>query len=358
VGSRAAARWAFVTDAPIRPPRLRPGDTVAVVSTSWGGPSVIPHVFDHGVDVLRRVFGLEVREMPTARMTPEELVADPRRRADDLNAAFADPSIKGIFVSIGGVESVRILPFLDASVALANPKILLGFSDSTTQLAFYNQAGLVTFNGPAVMAGFAQIEAFPGAVEHVRSVLFEPSDSLEYSPFMEWVDGYRDWTDHSNAGAVGERRAHEGWRWLQGSSMAEGQLFGGCADVLEMVKGTEFWPDRSFWDGRLLFLETSEDVPPPERVSYWLRNYGMQGVFDRVSALLIGRPRDYDDAAKARLDDLAVKVVAGEFGRTDLPIVSNLDFGHTDPQWVLPLGVLASVDPVRRSIRLLEPAVT
>jgi muramoyltetrapeptide carboxypeptidase LdcA involved in peptidoglycan recycling len=145
---------------------------------------------------------------------------------------------------------------------------------------------------------------------------------------------------------------------LQGASPAEGRLFGGCFEVLEMMKGTRFWPAPGFWDGRILFFETSEDVPPPDTVSYWLRNYGMQGVFDRVSALLVGRPRDYDDAAKARLDELIVRVVAGEFGRPDLPIVSNLDFGHTDPQWILPLGVLATVDPVGRSIRLLEPAVT
>ena len=342
---------------PVLPPRLRPGDTVAVVATSWGGPSVFPHVFERGLDVLRRVFDFEVREMPSARRAARELGADPRARADDLNAAFADPSVRAIVSSIGGVDSVRILPFLDPSLALANPKVLLGYSDTTTQLAFYNVAGLVTFNGPAVMAGFAQIEAFQGAVDHVRSLLFEPAPTYEYRPFAEWVDGYRDWRDPSNAGAVGELRAHDGWRWLQGSGVARGRLFGGCGEVLEMLKGTEFWPEPSCWDGRLFFIETSEDAPTPDTVSYWLRNYGMQGVFERISGLLVGRARDYSDEAKARLDELVVRVVAEEFGRPDLPIVSNLDFGHTDPQWVLPLGVLAEVDADAHTIRLLEPAV-
>lgn len=347
-----------MTEAPIRPPRLRPGDTIAIVSTSWGGPHVFPHVFDKGVDVLSRVFELDVREMPTTRMSPRDLGADPQARARDLNAAFADPSIRAIVASIGGVDSVRILPFLDEAVALANPKVMLGYSDTSTQLAFYNRAGLVTFNGPSVMAGFAQIEALPGAAEHVRKVIFEPTPTLEYRPFDTWVDGYRDWRERENAGAVGDGRAHDGWRWLQGSGRAEGRLFGGCGEVLEMLKGTRFWPEASFWDRRILFLETSEDAPAPETVGYWLRNYGMQGVFDRVSALLVGRARDYDAAAKAELDEMVVRVVAGEFGRPDLPIVTNLDFGHTDPQWVMPLGVLAEVDPSRRSIRLLEPAVT
>ena len=124
-----------------------------------------------------------------------------------------------------------------------------------------------------------------------------------------------------------------------------------------MMKGTRFWPAPEFWDGRILFLETSEDVPAPETVGYWLRNYGMQGIFDRVSAVLIGRARSYSDEAKAELDEMVVRVVAREFGQPELPVVSNLDFGHTDPQWLLPLGVLAEVDIDARLFRLLEPAV-
>jgi len=355
--SEGSSPVAAVVAAPLIPLRLHAGDTVAVVSTSWGGPSVFPHVFERGLDVLRRRFGLNVREMPSARRAARELDADPRARADDMNAAFADPSVRAIVSSIGGVDSVRILPFLDPSVALANPKVLIGYSDTSTQLAFYNLAGLVTFNGPAVMAGFAQIEAFPGAIDHVRSLLFEPAPTYEYGPFASWVDGYANWSDPANAGAVGEVRAHDGWRWLQGAGVARGRLFGGCGEVLEMMKGTRFWPVPSFWDGRLFFIETSEDAPTPDTVSYWLRNYGMQGVFDRISGLLVGRARGYSDEAKARLDELVVRVVADQFGRPDLPIVSNLDFGHTDPQWVLPLGVLAEVDAGARTIRLLEPAV-
>jgi muramoyltetrapeptide carboxypeptidase LdcA involved in peptidoglycan recycling len=347
-----------VSDAPARPPRLHPGDAVAVVATSWGGPTAIPHVYERGVDVLRRVFQLDVREMPTVRLAPAELRADPRARAADLNAAFADPSIRAIFVAIGGDDAVRILPFLEPSLALEDPKILFGFSDTVTQLVFYERAGLVTFNGPSVMAGLAQIEAFPGAAEHIRSVLFEPTPTLDYRPFTTWVDGYANWSDPANAGAVGRLRDHDGWHWLQGSGRAAGRLFGGCGEVLEMLKATRFWPEPSSWDGGIFYIETSEDAPTPETVSYWLRNYGMQGVFDRIRALLVGRARGYPDADKARLDELIVSVVAGEFGRPDLPIVTNLDFGHTDPQWVLPLGVLAEVDTDARTIRLLEPAVT
>jgi muramoyltetrapeptide carboxypeptidase LdcA involved in peptidoglycan recycling len=342
----------------LKPARLRAGDCVAVVSTSWGGPGVFPHVFDRGLDTLQRVFGLTIRELPTARLAPAELGSNPRRRADDLNAAFADPEIKAIVMSIGGTDSIRILDHLDPSLAVASPKIVLGFSDSTTQLSFYNQAGLVTFNGPSVMAGFAQLEQFPGHADHVRAMLFEPAATYDYRPSADWTDSSPDWSDPANAGGVGERRPHDGWRWLQGRGRVEGRLFGGCADVLEMVKGTRFWPTPDFWQDRILFLETSEDKPSPSQVGYWLRNYGVQGVFDRVSAILVGRARGYTNEEKAELDETLIRIVAGEFGAGALPIVSNLDFGHTDPQWILPLGIRAEVDVDARRLRLLEPAVT
>jgi muramoyltetrapeptide carboxypeptidase LdcA involved in peptidoglycan recycling len=77
-----------------------------------------------------------------------------------------------------------------------------------------------------------------------------------------------------------------------------------------------------------------------------------------VSAVLVGRARDYSDAEKAELDEMVVRVVAREFGATGLPIVTNLDFGHTDPQWILPLGIRAEIDTQAGTFRLLEPAVT
>ena len=105
---------------------------------------------------------------------------------------------------------------------------------------------------------------------------------------------------------------------------------------------------------RILFLETSEDKPTVDQVKYWLFNYGVQGVFTQLSALLIGRARGYTDDEKAELDDMILGVVADEFGARDLTIVTNMDFGHTDPQWILPLGVQASVDCAARSFVLLE----
>ncbi len=341
---------------PVRPARLKLGDTVAIVSTSWGGPHLFPQVFDAGVEALEQL-GLVVHLMPTVRRSAQELRADPRGRAADLNDAFADPGIAAIFASIGGDDSARILPHLEPDTIRANPKILMGYSDTSTQLLFAHQLDLVTFNGPSVMAGFAQSRWFPGLEAHIRALLFDPTPTYDYQPFADWVDRYADWDTTDDPSAVGQRRPHDGWHWINGTEPARGALVGGCIEVLEFIKGSQYWPAANWWTDRILFLETSEDVPSVQQIRYWLFNYGVQGIFERISGLMVGRARGYTDQRKRELDDTIRAVVVDEFGATNLPIVTNMDFGHTDPQWILPLGVVAELDPTSNTFRLLEPAV-
>lgn len=342
----------------VKPQRLRTGDTVAVVSTSWGGAHVYPHVFDQGLAVLKDRFGLRIKEYSTTRMSPSELVANPQQRAADLNAAFADQSVSAVIASIGGDDSARILRYLDSDVIRANPKILLGYSDTSTQLMFCHNLGLVTFNGPSVMAGFAQLLNFPEAEAHVRKMLFEPDDMFSYEPFPQWTNGYAKWKEPDNAGRVDKLHSHDGWHWLNGSGVRSGRLFGGCFEVLEIMKGTRHWPAAEFWRDRIIFLETSEENLPISQVRHWLFNYGIQGVFDQAAGLLIGRARNYTTDKKAELDQVILDTVVHQFGARDLPIITNMDFGHTDPQWILPLGISAELDCEQKTFGLLEAAVS
>ena len=315
-----------------------------------------PKVYQHGLATLRDVFGLEVVEYPSARFTADEAWRNPEARAADLNDAFSDASIAAIVTVIGGDDSVRIIPYLDIEAALAHPKVLLGYSDSTTQLLTYAAAGLVTFNGPAVMAGLAQLRNLPGLEQHIRSILFEPTETFDYRPYGYRVGDAPDWADQAGD-QTGDVLPDDGWRWLQGSEPRSGALTGGCIEVLDMMVGTPSWPEPGFFDGRILFLETSEDVPTPSQVGYWLRNYGAQGILGRLSGLAFGRPRGYTPEQTAQLDRIIVERLA-EWNATDIPVLAGADFGHTDPQWILPHNVLAELDPAADRFRLLEPAVS
>lgn len=132
--------------------------------------------------------------------------------------------------------------------------------------------------------------------------------------------------------------------------IAEGPLLGGCLESLEHLRGTRFWPD---WRGSLLFLESSEEKPSPERWDSLLMDYENMGVFEQIAGLLIGRPYGYDDAKKTALREVVSERTAA-FG---FPVLADLDFGHTSPHLTLPLGVRARLDATRRELSLVEAAV-
>jgi len=134
---------------------------------------------------------------------------------------------------------------------------------------------------------------------------------------------------------------------------------GGCADVLEDLKGTAWWPPLEMWEGAIVFLETSQELPPPKLLRSWLRNYGSQGILQRISGLLVGRPygenlvaRDYQE-----YDRMILQVVREEQGLETLPVVTGMDFGHTEPMCVLPQGVQARIDCQRQILEVMEAAV-
>ena len=157
----------------IKPKKLNPGDKIATVSLSWGGPSVFPHRYQAGVQQLKDEFDLQVVEMPHTLRDADWLARNPGARADDLMQAFADPSIKGVFATIGGDDSIRLLPFLDLNIIRNNPKIFLGYSDNTISHLVCYRAGLVSFYGPSIMLEFAENTGmFPYVVQSLRKTLF------------------------------------------------------------------------------------------------------------------------------------------------------------------------------------------
>ena len=170
-------------DMMIKAGKLRPGDKVAAVSLSWGGPGTFPQRYRAGVTQLEAEFGLQVIEMPNTLREADWLARNPRARADDLMAAFEDPAIKGIISTIGGEDSIRIAPYLDLDVIRENPKVFLGYSDTTVSHLACFKAGLVTFYGPAIMAGFAENGGmFTYMVDSVYKTIFNSGPIGEIQP--------------------------------------------------------------------------------------------------------------------------------------------------------------------------------
>ncbi len=336
--------------------RLKKGSKIAIVTPSNGLAYHFPELFEKGLENLRTQFGFEVVVMPHARKSIQELYENPKLRADDINDAFRDESIDGIICTIGGYESVRILKYLDKETISSNPKMIMGFSDSTSFLTYINQMGLITLYGPSVLAGLAQLENLPKThLKHMRDILFEDVYPYEYKPYDLYSQKYKDWNNPNTLGEIEEEFENKnGHQWLQGQGITSGTLWGGCIEVLETLKGTEYWPEVDFFSDKVLFLESSEEKPSPMQFGYMLRNYGTQNILRRIKGLIIGRPKDYSEEEKIELKEIILNIINFENDLKELPIIMNFDFGHTDPKLLMPLGGQVPLDCFDKRIVLDE----
>jgi muramoyltetrapeptide carboxypeptidase LdcA involved in peptidoglycan recycling len=342
----------------IKPQKLSPGDKIATVSLSWGGPAVFPQRYQVGVQQLKDKFGLQVVEMPHTLKDADWLSRNPRARADDFMQAFFDSSIKGIFATIGGDDSIRLLPFIDLNMIRDNPKVFLGYSDTTISHLVCYKAGLTSFYGPSIMLEFAENGGiFPYVVQSLRKTLFSSHVIGEVNPEIDgWTAERLDWADPANQQVKRTLNPSTGWRFLQGHGVHRGHLMGGCLEVLDWARGTAIFPAN--WQDAILFLETSEEAPPPETVKRILRVFASLRILSKLSGILFGRPGGEVPVEKFKEYDKAIlQVVNQEEGLTDLPIITQMDFGHTSPIFVLPYGVQAEIDVDGKRFSILENAV-
>jgi len=159
----------------------------------------------------------------------------------------------------------------------------------------------------------------------------------------------------NNTWKIKERVNNEWWKILQWNEKFSWKLFGGCTQVMEFLKWTIYYPKEDFWNDKILFLEIAEDEwVQINQIKWTLRNYAVAWIFNKISWLLIWRARDYSPEDKITLDQTILNVISWEFWITNLPIITNLDFWHTDPQWILPLWIEAEFNIRNNSFRLLE----
>src|SRR6266700_2209538 len=345
---------------PLRKPRrLMRGDRVAVVTPSWGGPAIFPSRYEAGKRFLADRFGLKVVETPHALAEPGWLYQNPAARADDLMQAFIDPTIKGIVASIGGDDAVRLIPYVDLAVIRDNPKLFVGYSDPTVIHFGCLKAGLATLHGPTVMSGFAENAGMsPLSVTSFYRGAFETRAIGELPANAEgWTVEHLPWKDPANQNTPRRRTPSDGIKRLRGTGCARGHLIGGCAEVLEMLKGTPWWPPLSYWDDAILFYETSEEAPSDGSVLRWLRNFAAQGILSRLAGLVLARPGGQMEEERRASQKTTVLRALDEAGLPDLPVLADLDFGHTDPILTLPYGAIAEIDCDAVTLRILEAAV-
>lgn len=349
-------KWGEKMQKLVKPQRLSRGDKVAAVSLSWGGAGDKDLLwrFNLGKKRLQELFGLEVIEMPNTLKGSDYLYHHPEKRAEDLMRAFSDPSIKAVFSCIGGDESIRMLPYIDFDIIKNNPKIFIGYSDTTVTHFICLKANLSSFYGASILAELAEnMKVFDYTVHWLEKVLFDASTIGLIPAAEKWTGERIEWLE-CNTSIAKTMVRNQGYEFLQGSGVARGRLIGGCIEVMEMMKGTALWPSMDMFEDAVLFFETSEDKPEPTYLEYWLRNYGSQGILQKAKAVIFGKP--YQEKYYNEYKDSIMKIVS-ELGLNNLPIIYNMSFGHNEPMICLPYGAMAEIDCEKKTFSILESGV-
>ncbi len=335
-------------------PKLVPGDRVAILSPAFAAPAVAPALHEQAMRRLTELTGLIPVEYPTTR----ELGATPQARAADVNAAFADPSIRAILATIGGDDQILVVPHLDPALPVADPKPFVGYSDNTNILNWLWSLGVQGYYGGSTAV---HLGPGPGIDDlHLRSLraLLLDGGELDITEPGESEDVGRRWNDPRSLMEFGERTPTEPWTWAGPARRVEGVTWGGCLEVIDGLAFVDRLPATEALEGAILLLETSEERPPAGWVARWLRGLGERGILGAVAAVVVARPpvSDFEfhptpaeaAALRAAQRDAVVEVV-GRYN-PEAVICVGPPFGHTRPQWILPYGGTMVVDGATRTI--------
>ncbi len=343
-----------------QPSRLQPGDKVAIISPSSGMPYIFPWVYEQGLSRIKEVFFLDPIEFFTARQSSEYLSKNPKERAEDINAAFADPSIKAIIATIGGNDQIRILPYLNKEVILANPKIFMGYSDCTNLHLFLWNLGIVSYYGGSVMTQFAMGGGMQEyTIQFIKKALFDPFIGKVFSA-PEYSDADLDWADEKNLEKKRPSYPSSGWLWHNNEShkIIEGRLFGGCLEILDFhLSIRRFLPTVDRLSGAILFIETSEEMPSDGCIYRFIAALAELNLLKSFKAILVAYPKAQfcgnqpPEGREAFIlnQQNAIKNALKDYN-SNIPVIFNMNFGHTDPQIIIPSGGIASIDCVKKTI--------
>lgn len=342
----------------IKPKKLQKGDKVAIVSLSRGmlGEKMFIHKLDIAKKRLEEDFGLEVVVMDNALKGIDYLYKHPEARAQDLMNAFKDTSIKAIINAIGGDDTIRLLPYVDFEIIKNNPKIFMGFSDTTTNHFMMYKSGLVSYYGGSLMNNWSEyVRINDYTKKALVNAFFEPTSTykIESSKICSYAHDTVFWGENN----VNTLRHYEddlnGYEILQGEGKVKGKLLGGCIDVFIELLATPLWPSLEEWKDKILFVENSDSDMSEGTLTWLLRNLQAQGIFDVIKGIMVGKPAIKDKYEVYK--NVFKKVVGFEANRPDLPIIYNVNFGHAEPIGIIPIGLECELDCDKKEITVLEP---
>ncbi|WP_151736470.1 S66 family peptidase ['Paenibacillus yunnanensis' Narsing Rao et al. 2020] len=307
--------------------KLQPGDEIRIISPSSSLAIIAEDQMKRAVTRLNAL-GFKVTFAANAYEKDVFDSSSVASRIGDIHAAFADPLVKGILTTLGGYNCNQLLRELDYDLIAAHPKRLCGYSDITALSgAIYAKTGLITYSGPH-FSTFGMIHGFDYTLDYFKKMMTEDC-TVAIEPSGQWSDD--SWyLDQENR--VFE--PNSGPYAINGGE-AEGLLIGGNLCTLNLLQGTEFMP--SLQDA-ILFLEDDFESHPAT-FDRDLVSLIQQPGFEKVRGLVIGRFQRGSGMSR----ELLTTIIRSKKELARLPVIADVNFGHTSPIITFPVGGRAAL---------------
>ena len=302
------------------PKAIKPGDTIGVIAPS----DLIREKDLECINKSKKLFedlGYKVKFGKNIGTNTLGYGATAKQRAEDINNMFDDKEVKAIIIARGGADSNCTFDYIDYDIIKNNPKIICGFSDSTSITnCIYTKTGLVTFNG----ATFKSLTSW----------------ETDYA-FKELIKRFQD-----KSLEVGTEE--DKYETIQ-EGMAEGELVGGNLSLTTGLVSGKYSLD--FTD-KILFIEELGYESSPNAVNHYFYHMKQNGIFDKIKGIWLG---NYEHESGIALEKILLDVLDGEY---NFPIIKSNNFGHCDKKTVIPIGTKARIDTTKdKKIILLEECV-
>lgn len=302
------------------PNKLKKGDTIGIIAPSDSIQERDKIYIDESTSLFEDL-GYKVKLGKHVYSNTLGYSASSLEKSEDINSMFADKTVSAIFCVKGGCNSNSVFDYLDYDLIANNPKILCGFSDSTSLTnAITLKTGLVTFNGPT----FKSLTSW----------------ETDYS-FKEVVKRFIDKNlDLGNPDDEFLTLNH---------GKAVGKLIGGNLSLTTQMVCGKYSLD---FKDKILFIEDLGLEAEPTRISSYLYYMKQNGVFDKISGLWIG---NYEHESNISLEKIVLDTLGNNIR---FPIIKSNNFGHIDKKTVIPIGTTASIDTTQdKKIVLTENCV-
>ncbi|EOP42219.1 S66 family peptidase [Bacillus cereus] len=328
----------------ILPKALKYGDTIGIYSPSSPVTYTSSKRFERAKLYLEQK-GFHILEGSLTGQYDYYRSGSIKERAEELNDLIRNPNVSCIMSTIGGLNSNSLLPYIDYETFQKNPKIMIGYSDTTALLlGIYAKTGIPTFYGPALVPSFGEFEPFVDCTYKYFADTLLTNQHLPYNinqPLF-WSDEFINWEEKTKEKDLRPNN----WISVIGGK-ATGRIIGGNLNTIQGIWGSPYMP--LIQDGDILFIEdSSKDAATIERSFSLLK---INDVFDKVSGIILGKHEQFDDCGTNRKPyEILLEVLQNQ----KLPFLADFDCCHTHPMITLPIGIQVEMDATNKTIQIIE----